>query len=80
MANTEKPRTKLGAKEKDLLKRLYDSHATVQVDDLPYTEDIERIRLSFNTATGRTLAEGDVHKALKNLGRGGELGGKFRKK
>ncbi len=80
MANSGKPHTNISAEEKDVLKRLYDAHATVQVDDLPYTEDIERIHLAFNTATRRTLTEGDIHKALKNLGRGGQLGGKFRKK
>lgn len=77
MSKEKKPHTDLGTEDKDCLIELYNKHATASVDELPYTEAIERIHQEFNHSRNRALTEGDIHKALKNLGRQGKLGGKF---
>jgi hypothetical protein len=79
MAKAPKPHTAISPTDKELLKVLYEQHATVQVDNLSNTEDLKRIQLEFNAKTGRSLTEEDTRKALKNIGRRGGLGGKFHK-
>jgi hypothetical protein len=69
--------TDLSDEHKQLLVDLYNK-SPLAVDDLPYTDEMERIHREFVRETGSTLTVRDVFKALKNLGRQGRLGGKVR--
>jgi hypothetical protein len=69
--------TELSDEQKHLLEDLY-AGVSVSVDDLPYTEEMEHIHRDFVQQSGLSLTIRDVYKALKNLGRQGRLGGKFR--
>jgi hypothetical protein len=60
-----------------LLEDLY-ADVALAVDNLPYTEEMERLHRDFVQQSGVTVSVRDVYKALKNLGRQGRLGGKFR--
>jgi hypothetical protein len=71
------PHTELSSEHKHILEELY-SRVSLSVDDLPYTEEMEQIHLDFVQQAGASVTIRDVYKALKNLGRQGRLGGKFR--
>lgn len=73
----DKPHTELSDEQKHLLEGLY-ARVSLSVDDLPYTEEMEHIHRDFVQQSGLPLTIRDVYKALKNLGRRGWLGGKFR--
>jgi hypothetical protein len=69
------PHTNLTGEQQHLLRTLYQDKTNLTVDDLPYTEDLEkRIHPEFVQQTGLELKPRDVFKALKNLGRRGLLG------
>lgn len=69
--------SELSSEQKHLLEDLY-ADVALSVDDLPYTDEMVRIHQEFVGQTGLTLTIREVYKALKNLGRQGRLGGKFR--
>jgi hypothetical protein len=69
--------TELSDEQKHLLEDLY-AQVPLSVDGLPYTSELKEIHQEFVRQTGSTLTEGQVWFALKNLGRAGRLGGKFR--
>jgi hypothetical protein len=71
------PHTELSDEQKHVLEDLY-ARVTVSVDDLPYTEEMEQLHVEFVARSGLSVTIRDVYKALKNLGRQGRLGGKFR--
>jgi hypothetical protein len=71
------PHTDLTDAQKQLLEDLY-ANVSLSVDDLPYTDEMEHLYCAFVEQTGLTISIRDVYKALKNLGRQGRLGGKFR--
>lgn len=73
----EKSHTELSDEQKHLLVKLY-AGVAYSVDDLPYTVEMEQIHRVFINQSGLSLSIRDVYKALKNLGRQGLLGGKFR--
>ncbi len=68
------PHTQLSDAQKDALENLYNTTGVSSVDQLPYTDAIQRITIDFNGASGLDLSEADIWKALKNLGRQGRLG------
>jgi hypothetical protein len=68
------PHTQLTNSQKQILEDLYDAAGVTSVDQLPYTDAIDRITAQFNGKSGLDLSEADVWKALKNLGRQGRLG------
>lgn len=70
--------TELSVEHKHLLEDLF-ARVPQSVDGLPYTPEMTEIHTEFVRQTGSTLTEGQVWFALKNLGREGRLGGKFRK-
>jgi hypothetical protein len=74
----KRPHTELNEEQKLLLETIYFRTEPASVDDLPYTEEMERIHCDFVQQTGLALTTRDVFKALKNLGRQGRLGGKIR--
>jgi hypothetical protein len=69
--------TQLNDGEKQLLESLY-ARTSLTVDDLPYTDELDKIHRDFVQQSGLALTVRDVFKALKNLGRQGRLGGKGR--
>lgn len=71
------PHTELSDEQKHLLEGLY-AAVPLSVDDLPYTVEMEVLHQQFVQIAGATVTIRDVYKALKNLGRQGRLGGKFR--
>ena len=71
------PHTELSDGQKHLLEGLY-AQVSLSVDDLPYTEEMEQLHRDFAQQAGASVTIRDVYKALKNLGRQGRLGGKFR--
>jgi hypothetical protein len=73
----KRPHTELSDEQKRLLESLY-ALTDLSVDDLPYTDEMERIHKEFVRQSGLALTTRDVFKALKNLGRQGKLGGKIR--
>lgn len=68
------PHTQLTDAQKNVLEQHYDQSGVASVDQLPYTDEIQRITIGFNRDTGLSLSEPDIWKALKNLGRQGRLG------
>jgi len=75
----EKKHTILTVEQKQLLEELYHD-ANRAVDDLPYTGEMEQLHQSFVSQTNLPLTIREVYKALKNMGRDGRLGGKYRQK
>ena len=73
----ERAEAELSDEQKQLLEQLY-SGVTLSVDDLPYTPEMDDLHRDFVTRSGLALPIRDVFRALKNLGRQGRLGGKFR--
>jgi hypothetical protein len=71
------PHTELSDEQKHLLEDLY-ARVSLSVDDLPYTNEMEQLHRDFVQQAGASVTIRDVYKALKNLGRQGRLGGKFR--
>jgi hypothetical protein len=71
------PHTELNDEQRHLLEALYAS-VSLSVDDLPYTEEMSQLHRDFVSQTNLPISIRDVYKALKNLGRQGRLGGKFR--
>ena len=71
------PHTELSDEQKHLLEDLY-ARVSLSVDDLPYTDEMEQLHRGFVQQAGTSATIRDVYKALKNLGRQGRLGGKFR--
>lgn len=71
------PHTELSDEQKHLLEDLY-ARVTLSVDDLPYTDEMQQLHQNFVQQTGLSVTIRDVYKAIKNLGRQGRLGGKFR--
>lgn len=71
------PHTELSDEQKHLLEDLY-ARVSLSVDDLPYTDKMQHLHQNFVQHTGLTVTIRDVYKAIKNLGRQGRLGGKFR--
>ena len=70
-------RVRLGDEHKALLVDLYAcTHKTL--DDLPYTEEFERLHASFLNRTGLNLSRHDVWLAIAGLGKSGRLGRKQR--
>lgn len=72
-------RSDLNDEQKHVLEDLYRT-TPLSVDDLPYTEDMERIHCEFQRRTNRNDSIKDVLHLLKNMGRDGRLGGKLRPK
>jgi hypothetical protein len=68
------PHAQLTNSQKQILEDLYDAAGVTSVDQLPYTDAIDRITAEFNGTSGLDLSEADIWKALKNLGRQGRLG------
>jgi multidrug efflux pump subunit AcrB len=68
------PHTQLSDAQKDVLEELYKVAGVSSVDQLPYTDAVQRITNDFNRASGLSLSEADIWKALKNLGKQGRLG------
>jgi hypothetical protein len=73
----KRPHTDLSDDQKRLLESLY-SLNELSVDELPYTDEMDRIHKDFVRQSGLALTTRDVFRALKNLGRQGKLGGKAR--
>lgn len=71
------PHTELSDDQKHLLEDMY-AGVPLSVDDLPYTDEMEHLHRDFVRQSGLTMTIREVYKALKNLGRQGRLGGKFR--
>ena len=71
------PRPKLADEQKKLLQDLYAS-TPLAADELPYTEDMERIHAEFVRQTGLQLEVRDVYKALLSLRKLGRLDRKLR--
>ena len=70
-------RVHLGDEHKALLVDLYArTHKTL--DDLPYTEEFERLQASFLNRTGLNLSRHDVWRAIAGLRKSGRLGRKER--
>ncbi len=71
------PHTELSDEHKQLLENMY-ARVSLSVDDLPYTDEMEQLHREFVQQACATVTIRDVYKALKNLGRQGRFGGKFR--
>lgn len=69
--------TELSDDQKHILEDLY-AGVPISVDDLPYTDEMEHLHRDFVKQSGLSVTIRDVYKALKNLGRQGRLGGRFR--
>ena len=62
---------------KELLNELY-LRTKKTLDDLPYTEEFERLHASFLNRTGLNLDRHDVWLAIVNIRKAGRLGRKKR--
>lgn len=70
-------RVRLTDEHKALLADLY-TRTQRTLDDLPYTEEFERLHASFLNRTGLNLSRHDVWLAITNLRKSGRLGRKQR--
>jgi hypothetical protein len=70
-------RVRLRDEHKELLAQLYNrTHKTL--DDLPYTEEFERLHASFLNRTGLNLSRHDVWRAIVSARKSGRLARKQR--
>lgn len=71
------PRVHLLDEHKELLAELY-TRTRKTLDDLPYTEEFERLHASFLNRTGLNLSRHDVWRAIVGIRKSGRLGTKQR--
>lgn len=70
-------RVRLLDEHKELLADLY-TRTRKTLDDLPYTEEFERLHASFLSRTGLNLSRHDVWRAIVRVRKSGRLGRKQR--
>jgi len=62
----------LSEAHRDVIKELYDACALSR-DDLPYTDEFERLHQEFGSRTGRQLSKHEFWRALSSIGKMAKL-------